>query len=218
MIFDLYAEEYDAWYDRHRDLYLSELEAVKLAKCRGGVELGVGTGRFAKPLGLYAGLDPSAAMLKLAPRELDLVQGVGEAAPFRDGAYPCALVVVTLCFVKDPAGLLREAARVAKRVAVCIVPRDSPWGRRYRELAAAGHRFYSAAKFYTVAEVVQMLKDVGVDAAEIYATLSSPPTEAAYEPPAHVTAAEAERYGFVCVAGDVYKRRSLATYVSGGGV
>jgi len=27
-VFDLYAEEYDEWYERHRHLYLSELEAV----------------------------------------------------------------------------------------------------------------------------------------------------------------------------------------------
>jgi ubiquinone/menaquinone biosynthesis C-methylase UbiE len=97
------------------------------------VAVGVG---FAAPLGLRAGVDPAREMLRLAPRELDVVGGVGEMLPLRSRAFPCALLVVTLCFVQDPAAVLREAMRVAERVAACIVPRDSPWGRRYREEAA----------------------------------------------------------------------------------
>jgi hypothetical protein len=46
--------------------------------------------------------------------------------------------------------------RVAERVVTCIVPRDSPWGRRYRETAARSHPFYAKARFYTVREVVEM--------------------------------------------------------------
>jgi hypothetical protein len=64
----------------------------------------VSTGRFAAPLGLRAGVNPVREMLKLAPRELDLVEGVGEMLPLRSQAFPCALLVVTLCFVQDPRG------------------------------------------------------------------------------------------------------------------
>jgi ubiquinone/menaquinone biosynthesis C-methylase UbiE len=106
-------------------------------------------------------------MLRLAPRELDVVGGVGEVLPLRSRAFPCALLVVTLCFVQDPAAVLREAMRVAERVAACIVPRDSPWGRRYREAAARGHPFYAKAKFYTVKEVVEM---AGVAPSRVMAT------------------------------------------------
>jgi ubiquinone/menaquinone biosynthesis C-methylase UbiE len=155
-VFKARALDYDAWYVKHPSLYESELLAAARLGCRGGVEVGVGTGRFAAPLGLRAGVDPAREMLKLAPRELDLVEGVGEMLPLRSRAFPCALLVVTLCFVQDPAAVLREAMRVAERVAACIVPRNSPWGRRYREAAARGHPSYAKARFYTVREVVEM--------------------------------------------------------------
>jgi ubiquinone/menaquinone biosynthesis C-methylase UbiE len=141
---------------KHPSLYESELLAAARLGCRGGVEVGVGTGRFATPLGLKAGVDPVREMLRLAPRGLDLVEGVGEMLPLRSRAFPCALLVVTLCFVQDPAAVLREAMHVAERVVTCIVPRESPWGRRYRETAALGHPFYAKARFYTVREVVEM--------------------------------------------------------------
>ncbi len=125
-VFKARALDYDSWYVKHPSLYKSELLAVARLGCRGGVEVGVGTGRFAASLGLRAGVDPAREMLKLAPRELDLVEGVGEMLPLRGRAFSCALLVVTLCFVQDPAAVLREAMRVAERVAACIVPRESP--------------------------------------------------------------------------------------------
>ena len=68
--------------------------------------------------------------------------------PLKRRVFPCALLVVTLCFVQDLAAVLREAMRVAERVVTCIVPRDSPWGKRYREAAARGRPFYANARFY----------------------------------------------------------------------
>jgi ubiquinone/menaquinone biosynthesis C-methylase UbiE len=136
-------------------------------------------------------------MLRLAPRELDLVEGVGVMLPLRRRAFPCALLVVTLCFVQDPVAVLREAMRVAERVVTCIVPRDSPWGRRYREEAARGHPFYAKAKFYTVREVVEM---AGVAPSRVVATLSYGPDAAeAVEEPREVSVEEAEEMGFVCL-------------------
>ncbi|MEM1596950.1 MAG: methyltransferase domain-containing protein [Pyrobaculum sp.] len=199
-MFDLYAERYDKWYAQHVALYASELAAVRSVSCEGGVEVGVGTGKFAGPLGLRAGVDPSVGMLKLAPRELDLAAGVGERLPFRDGAFPCSLLVVTLCFVEDPVAVLRESARVAERVVACIVPRESPWGRRYVEEGARGHVFYSKARFYTVAEVVAMAASAGLTPARAVATLSyGPDGGERYEEPRDVSLEEAERFGFVCV-------------------
>jgi len=196
-VFRARSRDYDAWYGRHLALYKSELLAVAQFDCRGGVEVGVGTGRFAEPLGLRAGVDPVREMLKLAPRGLDLVEGVGELLPLRDGAFPCALLVVTLCFVQDSAAVLKEAMRVAGRVVACIVPRNSPWGRRYRELAARGHPFYVRARFYTVKEVVDL---AGVPPSRIVATLSySPDEEEVLEGPREASAEEAEEMGFVCL-------------------
>jgi ubiquinone/menaquinone biosynthesis C-methylase UbiE len=193
-VFKARALDYDAWYLKHPSLYESELLAAARLGCSGGVEVGVGTGRFAAPLGLRAGVDPAREMLRLAPRELDLVEGVGEMLPLSNRAFPCALLVVTLCFVQDPAAVLREAMRVAEKVVTCIVPRKSPWGRRYRE-AARGHPFYAKARFYTVREVVEM---AGVAPSRVVATLSHGPDAAeAVEEPREVSVEEAEEMGFV---------------------
>ncbi|MFB6489921.1 MAG: class I SAM-dependent methyltransferase [Thermoproteus sp. AZ2] len=196
-LFDEFAHRYDSWYKRHEGLYASELAAASLLGCRGGVEIGVGTGKFAEPLGLRAGLDPSLGMLRLAPKSLDLVLAVGEAAPFRDKAFPCALIVVTLCFADRPEELIREAARVAERVVACIVPRDSPWGVKYRREGEAGHVFYSRAKFLSAAEVVEMGRRAGLRLARISASL--PLIGEAYQEPRLVGLEEAEKYGFVCL-------------------
>ncbi|MEZ0248732.1 MAG: class I SAM-dependent methyltransferase [Thermoproteus sp.] len=196
-IFDASAEKYDGWYVKHKELYISELKAASSFDCRGGLEVGVGTGRFAGPLGLRVGVDPSIAMLKLARGDLDLVAGVGEMLPFRENAFPCALIVVTLCFADDPRALVREAARVAERVVACIVPRDSPWGVKYRREASAGHPFYSRARFYTVAETVGFGEAAGLNLVYISATLKD--LDEREQPVATPDINEAESYGFVCV-------------------
>ncbi len=196
-IFDALADRYDRWYEKHKMLYESELKAALAFNCEGGIEVGIGTGRFAAPLGLRAGVDPSAAMLRRAPKDLDLIVAVGERLPLRDGSFPCALIVVTLCFADDPAKLIAEASRIAGRVVACIVPRESPWGIRYRREGEAGHPFYSRARFYTVSEVVELGLRAGMRPGRISATLGG---EEEGEYPVESPALEdAERYGFVCV-------------------
>jgi SAM-dependent methyltransferase len=196
-LFDAYADRYDLWYVKHADLYASELRAASAFDCRGGVEIGVGTGRFALPLGLRAGVDPSIAMLRLAPKDLDLVAAVGERLPFRAGAFPCALIVVTLCFADDPARLVEEAAHVAGKIVVCVVPRNSPWGIRYTREAVEGHPIYSRARFYAVSEVVEFGARLGMRLRRISATLGGD-AEREY-PVDSPDLSAAERYGFVCI-------------------
>jgi hypothetical protein len=59
---------YEDWFERNREAYLSELLAVRaLVPWRGlGLEIGVGTGRFAGPLGVEIGIDPAIEMLGYA--------------------------------------------------------------------------------------------------------------------------------------------------------
>ena len=59
--FDAYHGRYDNWYDRHGAAYGSELLAVRsLLPWQGvGLEIGIGTGRFAAPLGVRFDIDPS---------------------------------------------------------------------------------------------------------------------------------------------------------------
>ena len=67
-VFNKYTKEYDSWYDKNKYAYLSEIEAIRkvLPKKGIGLEIGVGTGRFAAPLGIKYGIDPSEKMLEIA--------------------------------------------------------------------------------------------------------------------------------------------------------
>lgn len=97
--FDTHFERYDAWFERNALAYQSELLSVRaLLPLEGaGLEIGVGTARFAAPLGVRVGLDPSKPMLDVAAaRGILAVQGAAEALPFRDGAFDYALAVTTI--------------------------------------------------------------------------------------------------------------------------
>lgn len=86
--FEAHSELYDEWCRRHPAAYLSELLAVRaLLPWEGeGIEVGVGTGRFAARLGVRMGLDPAGSMLRHAKdRKLSVAQGVAEALPFAEG-------------------------------------------------------------------------------------------------------------------------------------
>lgn len=60
-------KSYDEWFESHQALYLTELVALEKAVPSGlGLEIGVGTGRFAAPLKARFGLDPAIKMLRVA--------------------------------------------------------------------------------------------------------------------------------------------------------
>jgi SAM-dependent methyltransferase len=71
-IFEANVARYEAWFARHPAAYVSELLALRpfVPLAGRGLEIGVGTGRFAAPLGVAVGLDPSPAMLAQARRVL----------------------------------------------------------------------------------------------------------------------------------------------------
>lgn len=72
---------HDAWFDANRQLYLAELEALRgsIPSQGVGVEIGVGTGRFAASLGITVGVEPSPGMAELArKRGVGIIEGVAE--------------------------------------------------------------------------------------------------------------------------------------------
>ena len=178
--FEDLADEYDQWFERHRWAYASELSALRAARPEGfGLEIGVGTGRFAHPLSIPVGLDPSLPMLRKAgERGVAVVRGVAESLPFRDGAFDLALLVTVLCFVSDPLSALREARRVVRpsgHLLLGILDRDSPLGRRY-EAGAASSRFYRGARFLSASEACHLLERAGCEVLETHQTLLSDPS------------------------------------------
>uniref|UniRef100_UPI0035633717 hypothetical protein n=1 Tax=Roseovarius sp. TaxID=1486281 RepID=UPI0035633717 len=66
--FEQYTGRYEAWFEHHDAAYVSELLALRpFVPMKGrGVEIGVGSARFAAPLGVEVGIDPSPAMLDVA--------------------------------------------------------------------------------------------------------------------------------------------------------
>jgi SAM-dependent methyltransferase len=153
--FERYANEYDAWFERNPVAYEAELRAIRAAlpASGSGLEIGVGTGRFAGPLGVRAGVDPSAAMVAVArTRGVEVTIGKAELLPFADEEFDYALMVTTICFVDDLGVAFREAARVLKpggSLVVGFIDRDSPLGRQYTARKARD-QFYHQARFYSV--------------------------------------------------------------------
>jgi len=166
---------YDMRFEKHLYAYLSELLAVR--RCIGSpqlaLEVGVGTGRFAGPLGVGFGIDPSSEMLKLArSRGINVVLGVAESLPFKNSVFDLVLMVTTLCFVDDVDASFREARRVLMpggRFVVGFIDSESPLGRRLQSMQ--DNPFYAEATFYSVKEVVDYLKRAGFRVCEFLQTI-----------------------------------------------
>jgi len=164
--FEKYTNRYEEWFMRNRFVYESELQAIRvlLPKSGIGVEIGVGTGRFAGPLGIKLGVEPSKAMGEIARKKgIEVVDGVAEALPFKDSQFDFALMVTTICFIGDIEMAFKEAYRVLKPKGFLIigfVDRNSPLGMAYQKYKNE-NVFYKEANFYSTAEVVSYLKKAG---------------------------------------------------------
>lgn len=181
-VFEQHAQEYDAWFDAHAAVYQAELAALqKFISGEGlSLEVGVGTGRFAVPLGIRFGIDPSRRMLQLArQRGLRVCQAFGEQLPFRDGQLDVVLLVTVICFVDDVPTLLRELSRVLKpegQLIVGFINRNSELGRLY-ESRKQTSAFYRDARFYPVEKVVAWVKEAGFATIQLCQTLFGGPRE-----------------------------------------
>lgn len=164
--FDEYAAEYDAWFDEHHDLYQAELAVVRslLPTCGKGIEIGVGTGRFAAPLGIAFGVEPSPQMAEMARlRGINVVDGVAEALPFDDAGFDFAIMVTVDCFLSDVAKAFHEAHRILKTNGVLIVgfiDRESALGQMHTARKNRS-RFYRGAAFHSVGEMETYLGHAG---------------------------------------------------------
>ncbi len=198
-IFDRNWKKYEAWFEKHRTTYFSELKALKKVIPEGfGLEVGVGSGRFAQPLDVKIGIDPSKNMLKPAKeRGIQVIQGVGENLPFKDNTFDFVLIVVTLCFVENPVNVLSEARRVLKRGGRLIVGeinKDSQLGRVY-EAKRKKSEFYKLATFYSGNEIIDILRSIGIKYVESY-QIPLQPHEIEEK-----TKEGADKGGFVVIAG-----------------
>ncbi|HOJ50772.1 MAG TPA: class I SAM-dependent methyltransferase [Spirochaetota bacterium] len=165
-VFDKYYIEYEKWFEENKNIYLSELNLLKSLIPDGlnGIEIGVGTGRFAEPLNIKIGVEPSDNMEMIAEnRGIMVIKGSAEKLTFDENSFDFALMVTTICFVDDPVKALKEAYRIIKPsgfIVIAFVPSDSFIGEFYIQKKDKS-RFYKDAKFYTVKEVEDFLKISG---------------------------------------------------------
>jgi len=179
--FDRHAADYDHWFETNKVVYESELSAVRslLPDYQEAIEVGVGTGRFAVPLGIRLGVEPSRAMGKLArARGVDVIEAVAEDLPFDDECFDLVLMVTTICFVDDLEKTLAEARRVLKEGAWLLIgflDRGTELGRRYEE-RKSGSAFYRVARFRSSRELFHDLRRAGFRELEAVQTIFEEPS------------------------------------------
>ncbi len=179
-IFNEYYKKYDAWYDNHQEAFFSELAAIKqvLPAQGAGLEIGVGTGRFASALKIANGIDPAVAMVNIArQRGIEVCQGTGECLPYQAQTFDYVLIVIALCFVQDPLEVLRQAHNVLKRngrIIIGIIDRDSFLGKFYKEKKGV---FYANARFFSVKELTALLEAARFQPQACMQTISRLPAE-----------------------------------------
>ena len=93
--FEKYTQKYEDWFERNKFAYESELLAIKelMPKNGKGIEIGVGSGKFAEPLGIRLGIEPSPKMRGIAEkREIEVIDASAEELPFNDNKFTFALI------------------------------------------------------------------------------------------------------------------------------
>ncbi len=162
--FEKYTSRYDNWFEKNRPVYKSELEALRISMPRSSrsLEIGVGSGRFAVPLGILYGLDPSPGMINIArKRGIRTVCGVAEKLPFKDSTFDLVMMVTTICFLDDAGSAFKEVYRILSPGGAFIVgfiDKNSSLGRTYQEKKMY-NVFYQLATFYSVDDIMSLLKE-----------------------------------------------------------
>ncbi len=160
------AGEYDRWFDDHPHTYSAQLSMLRDAVPAGGLslEIGVGSGRFAAPLGISLGIDPSFGMAAIArARGIETIIGVGEHLPFRDTTCDTILMMTVICFLDQPLPVFWEAYRLLKpggTLVLGFIEPDGAIARKYQSEEIKG-RFLRYATYYSVDEVFAFYRDAG---------------------------------------------------------
>jgi len=164
--FEMFTNDYDDWFIKNKKIYELEIEAVKqlIPANSYGLEIGVGSGKFAAPLGIKIGVEPSKAMAKKARKcGIKVFEGVAENLPFENETFDFVLFVTTICFVDDLKKSFEEAHRILKKegsIIVGFVDKNSEIGKK-NIAGKSKSKFYKIATFYSTDEVLKHLTNAG---------------------------------------------------------
>lgn len=137
------------------------------------LEVGCGTAHFTRwfeSLGLECyGLDLSDLMLKEAKKlwlEGVLLQGDGSFLPFKNNSFDIVAFMACMVYMPDPIKVIHEASRVARKgIIFGLINRWSlPTLRRIIQVKMGKNPYYKNAKFYSILDMKQMLRDALGDA------------------------------------------------------
>ncbi|MEY7848937.1 class I SAM-dependent methyltransferase [Natrarchaeobius sp. A-rgal3] len=182
--FETCVEEYDEWFEDNASAYRAEQAALETPlppefDPHRALEVGVGTGRFADPLGVPLGVDPAREPLERARnRGVEPVRGVAESLPVADDALELVTVVTALSFVDDVDRALVEIRRLLAPegvLVVAILDRSSPIGRTYHRHKDESP-FYADADFLTGNELRNALERAGFAIERQVQTIFEDPT------------------------------------------
>ena len=175
-VFDENALDYDDWFERHETLFQSELLAIKQAipVKKSGIEIGVGSGRFAQHFNIKYGVEPSESMAQIAEqRGIKVIRAVAEDLPIESESFDFALLVTTVCFLSDIPKALSEISRILKpegEMILAIIDRNSELGKKY-ETGKAKNKFYKDAHFHSTEEITELAAHAGFEKFQYWQTI-----------------------------------------------
>lgn len=175
-VFDENALDYDDWFKRHKIAYQSELLAIKEAipLQKKGIEIGVGTGRFAAHFDIKHGVEPSENMAQIAEqRGIKVWRAVAENLPIESESFDYALLVTTVCFLNDIPKAFSEIRRILKpegEIILAIIDKNSELGKKY-EMRKAENKFYKDAHFHSTEEITELVEKADFGKFEYWQTL-----------------------------------------------
>lgn len=205
--FDLFVNEYDAWFANNRDLLESEVRLIAYAWPGAGeaLSVGCGTGLFETILAqqhqieIARGVEPAEGMAAIArSRGLDVTIGTAESADLGAATVDILLYNGSTSYVPDLAQAFAKAHRALRpggHVVVVDVPRESGYGVLYCLANALGTwdhpvfqgvkpdaayplPFVQAASWHTTAERIAALEASGFTILRTAQTLTRHPVNA----------------------------------------
>lgn len=192
--FEEVPEEFDAWFDKNRIIFESELLAEKYFIKNPGkaVSIGVGSGIFASKLGIKYGVEPSEGMAELArKRGIEVKIGVAENVPFPDNWFDTVLLGTVLSYAKDSQKAVNEAFRILKpggHIVVSFLTREGSYAMLYDLAYLRGRhdpeispkypypvKFIQGAHWHSTGEITSLLKNAGFTDLKYAQTLTKHP-------------------------------------------